>query len=227
MVSIVKILHRRWLTFPLFGKKGEIRKGRARISISLPVARRGGAGVRCWLIRNSPAGIPRTKSTYCHGWKRNGVEGVGRGGRKAEYTVENLLEVVTDNAPQRCKFRAAGVNLSALGDWSTSVPWRLLRNLNKRLARHLSAPLNKTFRTAAINPNETKSFKGFCSGFFANVVDRRDIVFWTMIKWMDFFRVLTMQAKCNSWAPVNEQLARWRREPTLGCSSSDACKWII
>lgn len=38
-----------------------------------------------------------------------------------EYTVENLLEVVTDNAPQRCKFRAAGVNLSALGDWSTSV----------------------------------------------------------------------------------------------------------
>lgn len=35
---------------------------------------------------------------------------------KLEYTVENLLEVVTDNAPQRCKFRAAGVNLSALGD---------------------------------------------------------------------------------------------------------------
>lgn len=47
--------------------------------------------------------------------------GGGEEEENLEYTVENLLEVVTDNAPQRCKFRAAGVNLSALGDWSTSV----------------------------------------------------------------------------------------------------------
>lgn len=78
--------------------------------------------------RNSPNEIDllsRVEEEWMGGEKEEDEE------EKLEYTVENLLEVITDNAPQRCKFRAAGVNLSALGDWSTSVPWRLAAKLKQ------------------------------------------------------------------------------------------------